>query len=115
MALRRPVASAALLVYLLTAGVAALDAQNHEPEPKTAPTTTKPSPAKPPDMSTIVERIQKRIDDEVLKPASARTAPKKPVTRPTEPRAAAASPADRRIRLRWRVSLIWPEELIAER
>lgn len=109
---RRPVASCALLVYLVTAGVAALGGQSHEPEHKTPAAPARPAAAKPPDMSAIVERIQKRIDDEVVKPAAARaaTTPRKPPARPAEQKASV--PPDRRIRLLWRVSLIWPQELV---
>ncbi len=110
---RRPVASCALLVYLVTAGVAALGGQSHEPEPKTPAAPAKPATTKPADMSAIVERIQKRIDDEVVKPAAARAAaaPRKPRTAEQK----APAPLDRRIRLLWRVSLIWPQELVDAR
>lgn len=112
---RSAVSSGALLVYLFTAGTAALNGQGHEPERKAPPAAAKPASAKAPDMSTVVERIQKRIDDEVGKPAAPRAAaaPKKPVRR-ADDRNTAAAP-DRRIRLLWRVSLIWPAELVEER
>lgn len=120
MTLRHPVAPGALLIYLLTAGVAVLGGQSHEPGHQASPapakpSTTKPSTAKPPDMSAIVERIQQRIDEEVVKPAAARTAgtSRKPVVRASPRRV--ATPPDHRIRLLWRVSLIWPEELVAGR
>lgn len=107
---RRTVTSGALLIYLLSAGVAALGGQGREPGQTPAPATAKPASTTPPDMSTIVERIQKRIDDEVGKPAAAR-APKRPSPRTGSQTVA---PVDRRIRLLWRVSLIWPAELAAE-
>jgi hypothetical protein len=115
MARRHPVASGALLICLLTAEVAALGGQSHEPAHQASPAPTKSSTTKPPDVSAIVERIQKRIDEEVVKPAAARagSTPRKPAVRAAQQNV--ATPPDGRIRLQWRVSLIWPEELVAER
>jgi len=146
----RPVASGALLVYLLTGGMAALAGQHapasaapeHKapaaaksadtpsgtaapaPDTKTsahvASEATAPAksaaagPSKPPNMKAIVERIQHRIDEEVLKPAASRAAnpPRKPVAHASTGAQPIVVP-DRRIRLSWRVSLIWPAELVA--
>lgn len=82
------------------------------PPPAAAPETPKPS-MPPPDMKTVVERIQKRIEEEVTKPEAARrTTAKKPATS----RRGAASPSapaesSHRVHLTWRASLVWPEEL----
>jgi len=113
MAPRGPIAFAALLACLLIAAVVGLHGQTHEPPGHVAPAAAKPS-TNPPDISAIVERIQKRIDNEVVKPAA------RPATRSTRPAAGTAQPRaattrDGRIRLTWRVSLIWPQELVAER
>lgn len=111
---RRSIASGALLVYLVTGAVAVLGGQATEPAHPASPPAAKPAAPKPPDISTIVERIQQRIDEEVVKPAAARTAAatRKPAARASDGSKPAA-PADRRIRLLWRVALIWPDELVA--
>jgi hypothetical protein len=80
-------------------------------QPATA-TSESPKPSMPPpDMKTVVERIQKRIEEEVTKPEAARRATaKKPVTS----RHSAAAPSvepDRRVHLTWRASLVWPDDL----
>jgi hypothetical protein len=113
MATRGPIAFAVLLACLVIAAVAGLEGQTQEPPGHAAPAASKPSGPRP-DISAIVERIQKRIDNEVAKPAAARPTPStKPSARTAQPRA--ATTRDGRIRLTWRVSLIWPQELVAER
>jgi hypothetical protein len=69
-------------------------------------------PARPrtPDVKTVVDRIQKRIDQE-LGPAAAPRTPPKPLLSRTTAAPVAASPTPRRIHLTWRASLVWPDEL----
>ncbi|MEO8481044.1 MAG: hypothetical protein ABI634_02470 [Acidobacteriota bacterium] len=115
----RPVASGALIMYLLTAGVAALGGQSHEaehkPAPAPAPAAAKPSPVKPPDMKTVVDRIQRRIDEEVVGPSTERASNARRQSAARAVPQPKSSAPDRRIRLLWRVSLIWPDELVAAR
>jgi hypothetical protein len=76
------------------------------------PETPKPS-LPPPDMKTVVERIQKRIEEEVTKPEEARRgAAKKPtLSRPHTTSPSAPAESSHRVRLTWRASLVWPEDL----
>jgi hypothetical protein len=116
---RRFVVSSALLVYMITAAAAVLGGQAPEtahPSPAATPPTPAPKPAaaKPPDITTIVERIQQRIDAEVGKPAAVRAAAASRKPAPRSPESTkTTTPSDRRIRLSWRIQLIWPTELTA--
>jgi hypothetical protein len=109
---------AALLGCLATAGVAELrgrqDTTEHAPARATpTPRTSPTSSSKPPDVKSVVERIQKRIDDEVTKPATARGAapPQRKAASPGSATTLAPTLPARRIRLSWRVTLAWPEAL----
>ena len=106
------IACSAWLVCLVTAGVAELGGQQ-TPAPIAAPAALKTEPAvapKPPNVKSVVERIQKRIDDEVTKPA-AEHAPASAPKAAARPKATPALSPARRIRLVWRMDLVWPEEL----
>jgi hypothetical protein len=151
-----PRRTAAVVVYVLTAGAAILGGQHaapetpvsaagshasaspdhaaaapvtakHEAAPPAAPAearpatpppgpvsaesqkAARPTAAKPANIQTIVERIQQRIDAEVVKPAAARATTARRARGAAAPARRAA--VDRRIRLSWRVSLVWPPEL----
>jgi hypothetical protein len=132
---RFSIARAIIAASLVLGDVAVAGAQSHDPAPATPaqspaaaaasdkpapasaePTSTSPEKPKsstpPPDMKTVVERIQKRIEEEVTKPEAARhTTSRKPA--PPRRHTAAAPPAEpnRRVRLTWRASLVWPEDL----
>jgi hypothetical protein len=132
---RFSIARAIVAASLVLGDVAVAGAQSHDPAPATtahssaaATSSDKPSPASaepastspekpklpapPPDMKTVVERIQKRIEEEVTKPEAARhTASRKPA--PPRRHTTAAPPAEpnRRVRLTWRASLVWPDDL----
>ena len=101
----------ALLVWLVTAGVAGLGSQQAstpaaQGPPKATPTTAR----RPPDVKSVVERIQRRINDEVTRPAAGHAAA--PVADAGTGRKSAATLAPaRRIHLVWRVDLVWPEAL----
>lgn len=123
------------IVVLLAAGVMAVRAQHsesvqsparpaataphpaattrHEPAQTASPTSaSKPvsskTTARPPDMKTVVARIQRRIDEELpATPASPAIA--KPTRSSVAP--ALTPTPNRRVRLVWRVSLVWPDEL----
>ena len=105
------IACGAWLVCLVTAGVAELGGQQ-TPAPTAAPAAPKTEAAapKPPNVKSVVERIQKRIDDEVTKPAAEHAPASAPKTAARPKATPALSPA-RRIRLVWRVDVVWPEEL----
>jgi hypothetical protein len=98
------------------AGAAANDTPSPASAEPTSPSPEKPkAPTPPPDMKTVVERIQKRIEEEVTGPEAARRAtPKKPAA--SHRAAAAPTPkADGRVHLTWRASLVWPEDLTDRR
>ncbi|HWB29838.1 MAG TPA: hypothetical protein VG736_04985 [Vicinamibacterales bacterium] len=131
---RFSIARAIVAASLVLGDVAVAGAQSHDPAPATtahssaaATSSDKPSPASaepastspekpklpapPPDMKTVVERIQKRIEEEVTRPEAARRATTK---KPAASRRVAAAPPpkpDGRVHLTWRASLVWPEDL----
>jgi hypothetical protein len=117
---QKAVGVATIMVPLTMAVVAAQHASGGaaaEPQ-KTPASPTAPaagSKPKPPDMKKVVERIQQRIEDEVVKPAAARSAttPKRSATsaHPSAVPEASDAATARRIRLSWRVSLVWPADL----
>lgn len=129
---RLSVARVIVAAALVAGGVAVAVAQSHDSMPakpvqsSTASTTAKPAspPAAvtpetpkpsmpPPDMKTVVERIQKRIEEEVTKPEEARrSAAKRPtLSRPHATSPSAPAESSHRVRLTWRASLVWPDDL----
>jgi len=109
------------LAVVFGAAVIDLEAQGHgapapphekaSPAPKTAGT-----PAPPPDVATVIARINTRVATEITDLRSSRRAaqPAAPARRSPAPRAASravSTPA--RIELDWRQPLlVWPEELL---
>ena len=89
------------------------DVATPKPTVKAKPAAPKPASKTGPDVKTVVERIQKRIDEELgparaQKPPSVRTpAPRSVVGAQTIP----VQPSPRRVRLTWRAELVWPDEL----
>jgi hypothetical protein len=115
---RLSIARAILAAMLVLSDVAIAVAQSHDPAPaKPAPPPAaapeKPKPVTPPpDMKTVVERIQKRIEEEVTRPEAARrAATKKPAASKNAAPIAPTADAAHRVRLTWRASLVWPEDL----
>ena len=103
------IACGAWLVCLMTAGVAELGGQQVTTPTAAAGPKTEPAAPKPANVKSVVERIQKRIDDEVTKPAAEHTSASSP--RAARPKAEPALPPARRIHLVWRMALVWPQEL----
>jgi hypothetical protein len=129
---RLSVARVIVAATLVIGDVAVAVAQSHDSTPAkpvqstTASTAAKPasqaaavtpetpkSSLPPPDMKTVVERIQKRIEEEVTKPEEARRgAAKKPtLSRPHATLPSAPAESSHRVHLTWRASLVWPEDL----
>ncbi len=80
--------------------------------PTTATTATTDSPtARPPDVKTVVDRIQRRIASELI-PQAARPAGGAPAgrlqSRAGQDNVAPAGKNRGRIHLEWRLSLVWP-------
>lgn len=82
-------------------------AQAASPTAVSKPLSSKTT-ARPTDMRAVVDRIQRRIDEEL--PAT-RAVPS--VAKPARASAAAGPtpPPNTRVHLVWRVSLVWPDEL----
>jgi hypothetical protein len=93
----------------ILASTAILIGQVEPPAPGPTPPPAAAKPRPPATVQTVMERIQERIDKE-LGPAPP---PGRAARRTASTRRVAAAPAvPDRIQLTWRISLLWPDDLV---